>query len=310
MGTDFELFSSFEDAITRRSPWEFCNFDNPLKGAFRDCGPSGDVPSQWSYVPVEACGSLTRVSVYSGGHKPASFYLYSGPLPTLIPFPPSRPDQNSGQELTFPVPVELKSIRNLGKSPLEFVMEDLQYSTEGLWLEFGVHQGGTVNYIADYSPGTVYGFDSFEGLPEKWREGYEAGCFSTFGFLPAVKDNVVLVKGFFEDTLDIFLEDHPGAATFIHIDADLYSAAKFALEQLHPRMQPGTVIIFDEIVNFVGFDGPSGELRALLEFVQEHGVKYEWIGMNGEVREDLEQDAEPAHQAAAIRVLSVGHVGH
>lgn len=51
----------------------------------------------------------------------------------------------------------------------------------GLILELGVASGQSINFIADNLPDTataqgnalVHGFDSFEGLPERWRDGYE-----------------------------------------------------------------------------------------------------------------------------------------
>jgi hypothetical protein len=39
--------------------------------------------------------------------------------------------------------------------------------------------------------------------------------------------------------------------------------------------------VFDELVNYPGFDGETGELKALYEFITENDVDYEWIGMNG-----------------------------
>src|SRR5262245_26000335 len=44
---------------------------------------------------------------------------------------------------------------------------------QGLYLEFGVWRGRTINLIAKrvfYE--TVHGFDSFEGLPEEWQRNY------------------------------------------------------------------------------------------------------------------------------------------
>ena len=43
------------------------------------------------------------------------------------------------------------------------------------------------------------------------------------------------------------------------------------------------IIIFDEFVNYDGFDGNTGELKAFYEFITENTVDYEWIGMNGTV---------------------------
>lgn len=50
-------------------------------------------------------------------------------------------------------------------------------SVEGLILEFGVWRGGTINHIAGKTKRTVYGFDSFEGLPEDWFTGVPKGHF-------------------------------------------------------------------------------------------------------------------------------------
>ena len=41
---------------------------------------------------------------------------------------------------------------------------------EGSVLEFGVHKGKTINVMSKVFPNdTLYGFDSFEGLPEDWN---------------------------------------------------------------------------------------------------------------------------------------------
>ncbi len=41
------------------------------------------------------------------------------------------------------------------------------------------------------------------------------------------------------------------------------------------------MIVFDELVNYPGFDGDTGELKALYEFITENKVDYELIGMDG-----------------------------
>jgi hypothetical protein len=53
--------------------------------------------------------------------------------------------------------------------------------------EFGVFEGASINHIAARIPHrTVFGFDSFEGLPERWREAFGPGAFTTEGRLPEV----------------------------------------------------------------------------------------------------------------------------
>ena len=44
-------------------------------------------------------------------------------------------------------------------------------------------------------------------------------------------------------------------------------------------------MLFDEIFNYHGYDGPSGELRALYEWTTENPeIKWKWLGMTGEVK--------------------------
>src|SRR5258708_4193477 len=47
----------------------------------------------------------------------------------------------------------------------------------GLFLEFGVWSGKTINLTAERVNGPVHGFDSFEGLPEDWKHDYQKQVF-------------------------------------------------------------------------------------------------------------------------------------
>ena len=114
---------------------------------------------------------------------------------------------------------------------LEFALQ--QCSGPGLYLEFGVHQGVSLNFLSSKLPEgqIIHGFDSFEGLPDKWLFGRGLGHFSTGGKLPEVGPNVRLHKGWFSDTLPPFLANESDPISFIHIDCDLYVStnARFAL---------------------------------------------------------------------------------
>ncbi len=152
-------------------------------------------------------------------------------------------------------------------------------------LEFGVASGKSVNHLASLAPHrTIWGFDTFEGLPEEWvrsdAKTLAAGTFSQQGQLPPVKDNVVLVKGLIQGTLPVWLRENPGNVAFVHVDVDIYSAARFVLDALNERIVPGTVIVFDDmgIWNALrrGTDGGyaawrDGEWKALIEWLDNSG---------------------------------------
>ncbi|MDJ0958086.1 MAG: class I SAM-dependent methyltransferase [Arenicellales bacterium] len=147
-------------------------------------------------------------------------------------------------------------------------------SIEGLYLEFGVFAGGTINHIARQIRQTIHGFDAFEGLPEKWG-AVPAGKFSRKGLPPKVLDNVELHVGWFDQTLPAFLKKHSDQVAFLHIDSDLYSSAKLVLWQLAERIVPGTVIVFDEYFNYP--DWREHEYKAFQEFVSEFGIAYDYL---------------------------------
>ena len=190
-------------------------------------------------------------------------------------------------------------VPDLGKDPLKFVLEDLDFKHDGIWLEFGVFSGSTINYISKFTDNVVYGFDSFRGLPEDWRQNHLKGEFDMGGTLPIVNNNVVLIEGLFQDTLEKFLKKTDKKISFVHIDCDLYSSTKYVLDTISKYMADECIIVFDEIFNFNEYDGAASELRALQEFILENEVKTEWIGMNGV---PYGMHGRP-HQNAAVRLI-------
>ena len=147
---------------------------------------------------------------------------------------------------------------------------------DGVFAEFGVFKGASIRYLANQNPHReIHGFDSFIGLPEAWVH-YPKSTFSLGGNLPKVPSNVTLHKGFFEDTLPIWVEKHQDVIDLLHIDCDLYSATKTIFYYLRQQIKPGTVIIFDDYFNYPLWE-EFGH-KAFSEFSEEWGVQFEYIG--------------------------------
>lgn len=178
----------------------------------------------------------------------------------------------------------------------------LQYSLnaatlEGVYIELGVCTGKTINFIAALKPTQIiYGFDSFEGLPEDWQKGGKVISKGTFAykqkdFVPPVLNNVKLYNGLFRDSLPVFvkmkIKDAPIA--FLHIDSDIYSSAHEALEIFKNNIIPGTVIVFDEFYNYPNFE--EHEYKAFHEFLRSAKLDAEYIAYNKN------------HEQVAIRII-------
>lgn len=119
----------------------------------------------------------------------------------------------------------------------------------GDFAEVGVYRGGVLRELAQAFPHrTVYGYDTFEGMPvEHWQEGevvvpgqFDGTSLAEVQGVVADCFNVGLRKGVFPST---------GVRTvyaFVHLDVDFYLATKAALVWLLPRMAEGGVIVLDD----------------------------------------------------------------
>lgn len=159
---------------------------------------------------------------------------------------------------------------------LKYVLNHTESVSGGIFAEFGVFQGESINFISSIlSDKIIYGFDGFEGLPEDWRYDSRKGDFDVNGNLPRVNENVRLVKGWFNETLPDFVKAHSEPCAFIHVDCDLYSSTKTIFDNLKNQIVSGTVIAFDEYFNYPGWQ--EGEYKAFMEFITENNFDFEYI---------------------------------
>lgn len=179
---------------------------------------------------------------------------------------------NAANALVFP------AIKDVRRYCMNYFLNK-EKSIQGLFLEFGVFKGGTINFFSEILPDQkFYGFDSFEGLPSDWQgTAGKKGTFSLKKDLPYVNKNVELIAGWFEETLPAFLEKNKENVAFLHIDCDLYSSTKTILDNLSSRIQPGTIILFDEYFNYPNWQ--EHEYKAFQEFVRDNNIKYEYIAI-------------------------------
>ena len=151
---------------------------------------------------------------------------------------------------------------------------------QGLVAEFGVYSGSTIRALASLfgQQQKIFGFDSFEGLPENWQGLSGKGAFSANKVLPEVPSNVALIVGWFEETLPRWVKEHEGETfRFIHIDCDIYSSTRTIFDRCKKLIGPGTVIQFDEYFNYPYWE--QHEHRAFQEFIAETQLAYRYVGM-------------------------------
>lgn len=149
---------------------------------------------------------------------------------------------------------------------------------DDLFLEFGVFNGASINLFAKFLSNhnlDIYGFDSFEGLEEDWITGEynPVGTFSLNKNPPKVLNNVKLVRGKVQETLESFLtNNNKKKIIFAHMDMDTYAPTKFALTKIKPFLQKGSIILFDQFYGFPNWE--KNEFKAFTEIFEKNEYEY------------------------------------
>jgi hypothetical protein len=199
------------------------------------------------------------------------------------------------------------SLRVIAQNPQQKIFDDSVYFLEtnnalwkrfgstqenemGHYFEFGVQDGESVEKvwraIRKYhkqipSHWNIYGFDSFEGLPDFQNSAdihpvVGKGAYKSRGAdfvrerlqkkgVPAEK--IILVPGFFEKSLTQELKkklNYP-KASLVTIDCDYYSATLTALDWVEELLYDGSLVYFDD-VGFYNYNPNKGELKAIADF--------------------------------------------
>lgn len=168
-----------------------------------------------------------------------------------------------------------------------------------LVLEFGVWYGCSLRKIRNKldSSFQIFGFDSFEGLPEDWigaiakeridgvktgkKIDIKKGHFNRNGEIPDIS-NVTFYKGWFKNTLPEYIKNHKTPIGLIHIDCDLYSSTKDVLFQLNTFIVTGTILVFDDWTYNNNNQCIDGEQKAFLEWSNFFKRKFKFINFQGE----------------------------
>lgn len=173
---------------------------------------------------------------------------------------------------------------------LTTLKDELGVDRLGDYLEFGVCHGISLTCMHEalqelnLNNVRIFGFDSFEGLPENARlEGskyFTPGAFrssmeKTKHFLTEKGidwKKTFLIKGWYSDTLteELKVNRNITKASVIMIDVDIYSSSKEALNFCKSLIKDTAIIFFDDWYIFGYAEKNLGEKKALDEFLNEN----------------------------------------
>lgn len=185
-------------------------------------------------------------------------------------------------------------------------LDNIQYCIEtvlkdgvpGDFIETGIWRGGSVILMRailmayGVTDRTVFGADSFKGLPKPDANNYPADKgdrFWTYKQLAIsleqvranvnryglLDDQVRFLEGWFKDTLPRAPIERIAVA---RLDGDMYESTMTAIEALYPKLQPGGFLIVDD------YQGVPGCERAINDYRTAHSISepieiIDWVGV-------------------------------
>ena len=173
---------------------------------------------------------------------------------------------------------------------MSFLVQEQGVEALGDYLEFGVCHGTSLACMhrvlseLGYDHVRLFGFDSFEGLPEtaeadddgRWHAGQFNADYQWTRRKLAEEGvdwtRTHLVEGWFSETLndDLIREHQIDKASVIMVDCDMYLSAKEALDFCAPLIQDQAIILFDDWHAGELAQKHMGEKRAFDEFLEEN----------------------------------------
>jgi len=176
------------------------------------------------------------------------------------------------------------STRETIENTKHFTNQVLSERIPGVLVECGVAAGAQIAAMQERNllfpePRWIYGFDSFEGIPlasveDDQQPGVpgpkpdirytdkrellkssgitvhpkEQVIINMKKWFPSNWQNIVLVKGWFQDTLRPYktVFQQLGGIALLRLDGDLYDSTKVSLEELFPHLNVGGVLIIDD----------------------------------------------------------------
>lgn len=173
----------------------------------------------------------------------------------------------------------IKNIRKYAITESLKIKKPSDQNDDFFYLELGVYKGTSANYFSSFVK-TLYVFDSFEGLRENWSgTDLEAGYLSLNKKLPKLNSNIIPTVGWVENTLEPFLIKTNPKIAFVHFDMDTYSPTKYALEKIKPYLVKDSIIIFDDMINYIGWQ--EGEYKALNDVFAKNEFIYKAFDLDG-----------------------------
>jgi O-methyltransferase len=186
------------------------------------------------------------------------------------------------------LPVE--PLKEVQRSALRYLAARNGVNNLGDYLEFGVFAGTSMCCMAEVlqelrmNKVRMFGFDSFEGMPESAaREDEGTWAPGQFKFDVEVTKAIMrkrgvdmrrvkLTKGWFDQTLTPALRQEYGLrkASVIMVDCDLYSSTVDVLRFVEPLILDEAVLFFDDWNSNELASKDMGEKRAFEEFLQAH----------------------------------------
>lgn len=201
----------------------------------------------------------------------------------VLPYATFAPWLNDYEFINFYKKIKKHTLVDLYRCYELWILAKESIKVEGVILEVGVWRGGTAAILAEATKSNdkkIYCADTFKGVVKagvndtKYIGGEHSDTTLEIvcQLIKKLKlNNITLLEGIFpEETQQEIIEN----ISMLHCDVDVYSSTKDIVEWCLPRMNIGSIIVFDDY-GFYGCEGVTkycNELRQRGDFIFTHNL--------------------------------------
>ena len=189
--------------------------------------------------------------------------------------------------------LKLKYIRNIQKNVLMYMLMSNLINKDGKWILVNINDGEVANKITNYYENNLYAINN-----------------SNINYDTLLNKNIKVINT--EDYSNLFNEmkiSHhcQEYLSFIYINCNTYQTTKNLLDNIYTKIKNTCIIIFDILINYP--DYAVGALKAFYEFTVEYNIGYEWLFINGQFIEHIDENnlLNYDDKSIAVKIIKNNH---
>ena len=192
--------------------------------------------------------------------------------------------------------LKLKTIKNIEKNILMYMLMNNLINKDGKWLLVNIKDCEIANKITNYYDNILYAINNNNNNENK----YDITLLNK-------NINIINTEDYSNLQSELKIYHHsPESISLIYINCNSYQTTKNLLDNIYNKIRDGSIIIFDKLINYSDYS--MGALKAFYEFTANYDIRFEWLFINGKFDMDVNETTILTHDNKSVAVKIINNI--